>query len=305
MTPDSSEEVARIASAPARINLLGEHIDHCGGTVLPLAVSLRTTVRYTPGDVWDLVSEGHDDDDWKRYPRAVIELLTEEGHDIVPGRIEISSNIPEAKGLSSSAALEVAVAGALLGETAPFDIARLCRRAENEKVGVPCGIMDQATVACAIAGNAMALDCADETFFHLPLPEMELLLFDPGLPRQLSDTEYAARLEEAREPGTEAARHVAEEQARVEKGIALLDDGDAENFGYLMSECHVSLRDLYRCSHEVIDDLVARLWVTPGVWGARMVGGGWGGCVIAVAEPGTHLDGGLNLVSDDGLYTLA
>jgi len=67
----------------------------------------------------------------------------------------------------------------------------------------------------------------------------------------------------------------------------------------------VSLRDLYRCSHEVIDDLVARLWVTPGVWGARMVGGGWGGCVIAVAEPGTRLDGGLNLVSDDGLYTLA
>jgi len=298
-------EAVRIASTPARVNLLGEHVDHQGGTVLPVAVSLRTAVRYTPGGAWKFVSQAHEDSDWERYPRGVIELLSEEGHDLEPGLLEIRGNIPEAKGLSSSAALEVAVAGVLLGETSPFDIARLCRRAEREKVGVPCGIMDQAAVACAIAGHAMVLDCLAESFFHLPLPEMELLLFDPDVPRRLRDTEYAARVEEARQPGTPAAQHVADERARVEKAIALLDDGDGESFGRLLSECHVSLRDLFRCSHPLLDELVARLWTTPGVWGARMVGGGWGGCVLAVAEPGTRVDGGLRLVSDDGLYTLA
>ncbi len=91
-----TDEVARIASAPARINLLGEHCDHQGGTVLPVAVSLRTTVRYTPGAEWTFSSEGHEDDkddDWTRYPQGVIELLTAEGHEIVPGRLEVSSNI--------------------------------------------------------------------------------------------------------------------------------------------------------------------------------------------------------------------
>jgi len=299
-------EPARIASAPARVNLLGEHVDHQGGTVLPVAVGLRTTVRYTPGDAWEFESTDHPPDgDWTRYLRAVIELLTEEGHEFRPGRLAVESTIPEARGLASSAALEVALAGALLGETAPFDIARLCRRAENEKVGVPCGLMDQAASACAIAGHAMVLDCSSETFFHIPLPRMEILLVDPGLPRELGATEYAARRKEAEQADTPAARHVAAERARVEKGIERLDAGDAEGFGRLMGESHVSLRDLYRCSHPALDKWVEYLQNAPGVFGARMVGGGWGGCVIAVAEPGTRVEHATNLVSDDGLSTMA
>ena len=109
------------------------------------------------------MSSGHDEDgDWTRYVRAVIAALDEAGLAPKPGRIEIESTVPEARGLASSAALEVAVAGAL-SELAPLELAQLCRRAENEKVGVPCGLMDQALAACAIAGNVLVLDCADET----------------------------------------------------------------------------------------------------------------------------------------------
>ena len=299
-----SEAGARIASAPARINLLGEHIDHQGGTVLPAAVHFRTTVRYTPGGNWRIVSENHEDGgEWTRYVEAVIAVLQEEGQAPVPGSLEISSTIPEGRGIGSSAALEVAVAGALCDAT-PLDLARWCRRAENDGVGVPCGIMDQMTAACAIAGNVLALDCAAESFFHLPLPEVEILLFDPGLSRVLSDTPYAERAEEARAQGTPAAEHVAGERARVERGIELLDAGDVAGFGALLIQSHASLRDLYRCSHPALDELVERLTVTPGVFGARVMGAGWGGCVLALAEPGTRLEGAHNLVTDDGLYRL-
>jgi galactokinase len=274
------EATARLASAPGRVNLLGEHVDHQGGTVLPVAVNLRTTVTYTPGDAWAFRSEEHEDDgDWTRYVRAVLDVLAAEGHDLLPGRLDIASRVPEGRGLASSAALEIAVAGAVC-DAMPFDLMRLCRRAENEHVGVPCGLMDQAVAACAISGHAMALDCSDGTFFHLPLPE-------------------------AAEPGTAAARHVAEENARVARGIELLDKGDAEAFGDLMFESHASLRDLYRCSLPALDDLVDQLARVRGVYGARLMGAGWGGCVVALVEPGVRLEGGQLLVSDDGLYRMA
>jgi galactokinase len=150
----------------------------------------------------------------------------------------------------------------------------------------------------------MVLDCADETFFHLPLPEMELLLFDPGIRRDLADTPYAERRAEAGRRGSGAALHVEGERARVERGVRLLEESDAEGFGRLLLESHASLRDLYRCSHPALDGLVERLAVTPGVFGARMMGAGWGGCVIALAERGTRLEGATNLVPDDGLGLL-
>jgi galactokinase len=293
--------MSRIASAPARINLLGEHVDHQGGTVLPVAVNLRTTVTYTPGDAWSIRSEDHaPDGTWLRYVRSVIEVLEGAGHALRPGAIEIASTVPEGRGLSSSAALEVAVAGALC-DAPPFDLAHLCHKAESEGVGVPCGIMDQFTAACAIAGHVMVLDCKDERFFHLPLPPVELLVFDPGLVRHLADTPYAERREEAQTRGTPAARHVADEQTRVQRGIEMLDAGDIRAFGALLYESHASLRDQYRCSHPLLDDYVAQLSRIPDVYGARMIGGGWGGAVLALAEPGTRLEGGLNVISDDAL----
>ncbi len=293
--------MSRLSSAPGRVNLLGEHVDHQGGTVLPVAIHLRTTVRFTPGEAWDITSEGHEPlGPWERYVRAVIEELGEAPEPPSPGRLEITSTVPEGAGLASSAALEVAVAGAL-SELPSLELARLCRRAENRRVGVPCGLMDQVAAACAIARHALVLDCSTETFFHLPLPEMEMLLFDTGVRRGLGDTPYAERVKEAATPGTPAARHVAEERARVDRAIECLDKGDAKGLGGLMVECHASLRDLYRCSFEEADDLVKRLAVTPGILGARLVGAGWGGSVLALVERGTRLQGGTVIVSDDGL----
>jgi len=290
--------MSRLSSAPGRVNLLGEHVDHQGGTVLPVAIHLRTSVRFSPGDAWEISSEGHESGgSWERYVRAVI---GEVGEAAEPGKLEITSNLPEGAGLASSAALEVAVAGAL-SDVASLELAQLCRRAENEGVGVPCGLMDQVASACAIAGHALVLDCESETFFHLPLPEMEMLLFDTGVRRGLADTEYAERVEEAGTPGTPAARHVAEERARVDRAIDCLDRGDAKGLGALLWECHASLRDLYRCSFPEADDLVTRLRETPGVFGARLVGGGWGGSVLALVERGTRLEGAAVVVSDDGL----
>ncbi|MCK6459992.1 MAG: galactokinase [Planctomycetes bacterium] len=283
------------------MNLLGEHVDHQGGVVLPVAIHLRTTARYEPGEAWEISSDGHEPGGaWERYVRAVIDEMGEAAE---PGRLEIASTVPEGAGLASSAALEVAVAGALAPELPSLEVALLCRRAENARVGVPCGLMDQVASACAIAGHAVVLDCASETFFHLPLPEMEMLLFDTGVRRTLLGSPYAERAREAATPGTAAARHVAEERARVDRAIACLDKGDARGLGALMLECHGSLRDLYRCSFAEADDLVATLARTPGVFGARLTGAGWGGSVLAIVERGTRLEGSTLLLSDDGLGT--
>jgi galactokinase len=298
--------MSRLASAPGRVNLLGEHVDHQGGTVLPVAVHLRTKVSYEPGEAWEISSDGHEQGGaWERYVRAVIGELGEAPEPPCPGRLGIASTVPEGAGLASSAALEVAVAGALAPDMPSLEVAQLCRRAENARVGVPCGLMDQVASACAIAGHAVVLDCGSETFFHLRLPEMEMLLFDTGVRRTLSDSPYAERAAEAATPGTPAARHVAEERARVDKAIECLDNGDARGLGGLMWECHASLRDLYRCSFEAADVLVERLRRTPGVYGARLVGGGWGGCVLALVEPQTRLEGSALLLSDDGLSVTA
>ncbi len=305
----ADESLARVASAPGRINLLGEHVDHQGGTVLPLAIQWRTTATYTPGapgDRWTFVSEGHDDDEsWTAYARGVVASLAQAGVEPAPGRVEIKSALPEARGLSSSAALEVAIAGALDSTMAPMQLAEVCRRAEHEHVGVPCGLMDQAVAACAIGGHVMALDCSDATFYLLAMPdELELHLFDLGLPRRLGDTPYAERQAEARTPGTAAHRHVVEERARVEQGIACLDNNDARGLGELVSECHASLRDLYRCSLPAADALVDQLLDVRAVYGARLIGAGWGGCVLALTEPGAELQGSQRVVADDGLIRL-
>jgi galactokinase len=290
--------MTRVASAPGRVNLLGEHVDHQGGTVLPVAIHLRTTVRYEPGEEWAILSEGHETlGPWQRYVRAVID---EAGEAAEPGRLEITSTLPEGAGLGSSAALEVAVAGALLPDMPSLELAQLCRRAEH-RLGVPCGLMDQVASACAISRHAVVLDCSTGTFFHAPLPEMEMLLFDTGIRRELRDTPYAERAEEAATPGTPAARHVAEERSRVDRAIECLDKGDARRLGALMYECHESLRDLYRCSFAEADRLVSRLSHTPGVLGARLVGAGWGGSVLALVERATRIEGGAIVVSDDGL----
>ena len=293
--------VARAASAPGRVNLLGEHVDAHGGTVLPVAVALRTTVRYRPGGgAWSFASPGAPDAGWTRYARAVLDALAAAGQAPVPGRVEVASDLPAGRGLGSSAALEVALAGAW-SDLDPWTLARLCRRAENEGVGVPCGLMDQAAAACARRGCVLVLDCGAETVRHLPLPDADLLVWDSGVARSLAAVPYAARREEAGRAGTPAARHVAEEKARVAEGVALLERGDLARFGRLLFDGHASLRDLYRCSHPALDAFVERCRRVPGVLGARLVGAGWGGCAVALARPGTDLPGATRVATDDGL----
>lgn len=295
---------SRVASAPGRVTLLGEHVDHQGGTALPLAIHMRTTVEYTPGGDWAISSEGHEaGGPWTRHVEGVIELLSEQGIAPKPGKLEVRSTIPEGAGLASSAALQVAVAGAL-SDLPPWELALLCQRAENERIGVPCGLLDQATSACAIQGNVMVLDCGAPGFFHLPLPPCELYFFPSGIERSLADTPYAERLEEARDPASLAARHVASESMRVEDGVRLLEAGDLAGFGQLMYASHASLRDNYRCSLPELDNIVEGLAAVTGVLGARLVGAGWGGGVLVLVEPGEQLDAGVRLLTDDGLYRL-
>lgn len=290
----------REASAPGRVNLLGEQIDHQGGTVLPVAIDRRVSAKYTPGREWRFSSRERAGEEWTRYARAVIDLLREAGFALQPGALEVTSTLPQGRGLASSAALEVAIAGALC-DAGPFALARLCRRAEHERVGVPCGLMDQAAAACAVAGHALALDCARETFRQIPLPDLAILVFDSGVERSLDHTPYGERRVEAETPGTRAFRHVREEKARVLEGIERLSAGDLAGFGALLYESHASLRDLYRCSHPALDGFVEACRATPGVHGARLTGAGWGGCALAIARPGLSLPGCLSLRSDDGL----
>jgi galactokinase len=165
--------------------------------------------------------------------------------------------------------------------------------------------MDQMTAACAIAGHLLVLDCSEASFFHLPLPDVEILLIDSGVERRLDNTPYAERRKEAERSGTPAAQHVENEMARVRRGIERIDAGDAAGFGALLFESHDSLRDLYRCSHPALDTIVDSLRGRSGIYGARLTGAGWGGCVVALAEPGLVPEGTVRLASDDGLSRLA
>jgi len=291
---------ARVASAPGRVNLLGEHLDRQGGTVLPVAIALRTTVRHLPGGAWDFRTDGAVDASWTRYPRAVVAALEAAGELPVPGRVEIKSDLPCGRGLGSSAALGLALASAL-SDRDPFSLALLCRRAENEGVGVACGLMDQAASACARAGQILVLDCAAETYRLLPLPDVELFVFDSGIERTLASTPYTDRLQEAARRGTPAARHLAEEKARVAEGIALLERGEIARFGNRLYDSHASLRDGYRCSHPRLDAFVERCRSLPGVLGARLTGAGWGGCCVALVRPGTDVPGARRLATADGV----
>ena len=284
-----------IASAPARVNLLGEHVDHQGGTVLPVAVDLRTTVTYTPATRWSFETSGAVDEGWTRYPRAVVDALG-----AAPGRIDVRSQIPPGRGLASSAALEVAVAAALCADD-PWSLALLCHRAERDGVGVPCGLMDQVASACGRAGHVLVLDCGRPSLRWLPLPDVSILVLDSGIERRLSETPYAERAAEAAVAGTDAHRHVVAEAVRVQEGIELLERGDIPSFGALLYESHASLRNLYRCSHPRLDELVEMCRAAPGVYGARVTGAGWGGCVVALARPGTEIPGARALETADGV----
>lgn len=326
-------ETARTFRAPGRVNLIGEHTDYNEGFVMPAAIGFSTFVTVTPrGDrTLSLFSENFaeeielDLDDpnlratghWSDYPKGVAVTLERAGYLLKGASLRIRSDVPIGSGLSSSAAIEVATCYALVSNSGlvlePVEIAKLCQRAENEFVGMRCGIMDQFVSCCGQAGKVVMLDCRSLDYELLPLPEdTRLVICNTMVKHALADGEYNKRRAECEAgvryfaqslPDVRAlrdvseaelkrygedlseviyrrCRHVITENARVLEAARALRQGDLEAFGKLMNESHRSLRDDYEVSCKELDLMVELGRAVEGVYGARMTGGGFGGCTI-------------------------
>lgn len=281
----------RTAIAPGRVNLIGDHTDYAGGLVLPMAIDRQTTVTVDlgAGDTLRLESEdAGDDHEWHRYVDAVVA-------EVAPGTVgtgTVQTTLPVGAGLSSSAALETAVALAVGFTGPPIELALACQRAEQAASGVPCGIMDQLSIAAAVEGHALRIDCSTNQVTPVPVPDdVEIVVVHSGQARTLAGSAYAERRAQLEAGDPRRVRHVETENQRVVAFSDALAAGDLTAAGRLMVESHASLRDDYEVSTEVLDDLVARLTATDGVFGARLTGAGFGGCVVALATPGALGEG--------------
>jgi galactokinase len=319
--------------APGRVNLIGEHTDYNNGFVLPAAIDRSIyiagrrrsgrTVRVHSIDFKQTAEfsldavEPDPRQPWSNYVRGVSKFLNSDGHALAGAELIFGGDVPRESGLSSSAALEVAVVAfwkKLLGlELDSVYGVRLARRAENDFVGVPCGVMDQFASALSLKGHALFLDCRDLSFRHVPLrADVKIVVCNSGVKRALAQSEYELRLKQCRQAvaqlGTEGlavkslrdvdlddlevasnalgdllfrrARHVVSENGRVLEGVRALEGGDLDRFGELMYASHESLRDDYEVSSRELDTLVDLARKQPGVFGARMTGAGFGGCTV-------------------------
>ncbi|HEX4679593.1 MAG TPA: galactokinase family protein [Gaiellaceae bacterium] len=295
--------------APGRINLIGEHTDHAGGFALPAAIDFGITIdvgaRAT--DI-TLVSAGYGATSvgadgqgppaqgWARYVQAVAIELAMLGRPPVGLQGSIESNLPAGKGVSSSAALEVAVALALCAvaeyEIPPLDLALACQRAELRAVGVPCGILDQAACLLGRRGAAILIDCSTLEHESVPVPEQAgFLLIDSGIERSLENTDYGKRKDELARAiagahdalSARRLRHLHTENERVHAFAKALASDNLERAGQLMSESHASLRDDFEVSVPELDRIVQQA-EQGGAYGARMHGGGFGGAVLVLAD---------------------
>jgi galactokinase len=310
--------------APGRVNLIGDHTDYTGGMVLPMAIDRWTEIRGSVADTITLHSDDEPQDavleldidnpqlvrpGWAKYVAGVVaEMQPARG---ITGTV--TTTIPIGAGLSSSAALEVAAALALGFDDDPVALAQLCRRAEIRASGVPCGIMDQLVIAAGRADHALLIDCGDLTIEPVRIPDALEIVVQFIAHRTLVGSAYADRVAECataealigplRTATLEAsltikdevirarAHHVVSENQRVRDFAAALNAGELHVAGALMVASHDSLRDLYQTSTPVMDAAVEQVVAQPGVYGARMTGGGFGGCVVALAEPGAVTDG--------------
>jgi galactokinase len=267
--------------APGRVNLIGEHVDYLGGVVLPAAVDRHTMVAGHPAAEWSLAS---DVEGGLPYARAVgLELGSE------PQAMRAVSNVPPGSGLSSSAALLVAVAAGLSPGIAGKQAAIACQQAERRATGVQVGVMDQFASALGREGHALLLDCGTLEYRHVPFPEdVVIAVLDSGVRRQLSATPYNQRKREAEQGVPKRRRHVESEIARVHEFAAALGCGDRARLGQLIRASHASLRDDFEVSTPVVDGIVERAWQAPGCLGARIMGAGFGGSILALLERGAE-----------------
>ena len=328
------------AVAPGRVNLIGEHTDYNEGFVMPAAIDYTVTAEAAarPERCITVYSEGFGEGEsfsldrlerdagevrWIDYIKGVCWTLEKGGYRLCGAHLSISSRVPVGAGLSSSAALEVAAAAALAALSghalAPRELALLCWQAENEYVGVRCGVMDQFAVAQSRSGSALLLDCRTLEHQHIPLPldRCRLLIVDSRVPRSLAASEYNRRRAECEAaveqlsgllgrplrslrdvsseeinrveemlppPLGQRSRYVIEENERVAAAAAALRAGKLQEFGRLMFQSHAGLRDLYQVSCPELDLIVETAMGTPGVLGARMTGAGFGGCAIVLLE---------------------
>ena len=267
--------------APGRVNLIGEHVDYMGGLVLPAAVDRYIWLAGAPAPGWDVRSEVGGGED---YLRA---LAAELGAG--PQRVAAAATLPAGFGMSSSAALLVAAAAGLEPELDGREAALACQRAEQKATGVRVGVMDQFASALGRRGHALLLDCSTLDFRYVPFPpEMLIVVVDSGVRRELADTPYNQRRREAEAGMPRRARHVQTEIERVKQFTAALEGDDRHRCGELLKESHRSLRDDFEVSTPTVDAIVERAWAIPGCLGARIMGAGFGGSILALVERGAE-----------------
>ena len=323
--------------APGRVNLIGEHTDYAEGFVMPAAIDFATLAAISPRSDGKIViySENYGEEKtfeaaalpakagkhWSDYPIGVVAILTGEGHKIPGFSLSLWGDVPLGSGLSSSAALEVVTALAvlsLIGASYPGPVlARLCQRVENEFVGANCGIMDQFISANGKENHALLLDCRDLSFRLAPIPaNVALVIANTMVKHSIAGGDYATRraeseaacaiidghrggvpflrdatLEDLEKWGHEMApkslmraRHVISENLRTVAASEALLKGDIAEVGRLMAEAHTSYSKDFEGSCEEADLMVDLAQDIPGLIGARLTGGGFGGCTINLVE---------------------
>ena len=320
-----------LVRAAGRVNLIGEHTDYNDGFVLPIALNRATWIALSPHDSQEVHLKSLDFDEsvtvplhqklnqdrgWQEYLKGVVNIMSREKMMLKGWDGVVAGDVPIGAGLSSSASLELALAKAFAvagdWKWESQKIARLCQKAENEWVGMNCGIMDQTISALGQKGHALFLDCRSLETKQVALPDsLDVAVMDTGTRHKLVDSAYNERRSQCEEAAAffevvalrdlslekllasekeldplvfRRARHVVCENDRVLNFINALEGGMHEKAGQLMNESHASLRNDFEVSSEALDLITNCARQTPGCYGARMTGGGFGGCGVALVD---------------------
>ena len=321
---------ALIVRAPGRVNLIGEHTDYNDGFVLPMAIDRAIWIAVRPrmdcivrvrsldfdeDSVFSL-DDLNKEEGWVEYLKGVAHIFQVKGYKLSGWDGVTMGDVPRGSGLSSSAALELATARVFASisnlEWNAVDMARLGQRAENDWVGVKCGIMDQMASAACRQGHALFLDCRSLEIQHVPLPaHVATIVMDTSTRRGLVDSAYNERRSqcedaarffgvnalrdvsldefEKRESGLgevvrRRARHVITENQRVLDAVQAMRTNDVVRLGNILNAGHVSLRDDFEVTNEALNQIVEAAQMQPSCYGARMTGGGFGGCAVALVN---------------------